>query len=129
MKKYILAGPTISSSTPIHIGMYGDSASAAISRTIPIEKAHIIACPAIFFNRRSSPAPLALAARASIATAKAPGIACISQPMVVVALTAAVASSPRCPTIAVSTYWRRVASISSKTVGIERLTSEAIVAL
>ena len=102
--KYTLAGFTISGSTPIHTGIYGDSTSAITSNNVPMVNAYSIDCPASFFSLASSPAPFAFDAIASTATAIALGIEWISQPMVVVVLTAAVAFSPRCPTIAVSTY-------------------------
>ena len=82
----------------------GDSTSAITSNNVPMVNAYSIDCPASFFSLASSPAPFAFDAIASTATAIALGIEWISQPMVVVVLTAAVAFSPRCPTIAVSTY-------------------------
>ena len=72
--KYVLAGFTISGSTPIQTGIYGDSTSTIISNSAPIVNAYSIDCPASFFSFASSPAPFAFDAIASTATAIALGI-------------------------------------------------------
>ncbi len=60
--------------------------------------------------------------RINTAVPMAPGMLLNSQVTVVVMLTEAVACSPSCPTMAVSTYCSRVASTSSTMVGMESTT-------
>ena len=58
-------------------------------------------------------------------TAKALGMECTSQLTLVLVLTAAVAASPRWPTMAVSTYWRRVPRICWAMAGAASCSSES----
>ena len=89
----------------------------------PHAKTKIKICFAIFCKYSLSPLPSAFAVIDNTATPSAAGILFTSHVTVVVTLTDAVAFSPRCPTIAVSTYCNNVDKISSKMVGIDNITN------
>ena len=104
MKKYSDASCIMDLSAPIHIGIYGLHINEIPPVIIPHTTASISACMEIFLILFSSFAPNAFATIARIAMEIAWGILLTSHVIVVVTLTDAVAASPRCPTMAVSTY-------------------------
>ncbi len=123
IKKYADAGPRTAFSAPIQTGMKG----ASTTDKPPVTAAHPTTKSSACRETRRiiSPSflPTACAIIVNTPTPTAPATLLTSHVIVVVTLTAAVACSPSRPTIAVSTYCNKVASTSSKTVGIDKVTS------
>ena len=95
MKKYSLARPRTSGAACIQIGMYGARISDRPPKTIAHRHTKKTACSDSLCNRSSSFSPTARDIIASIAMPTAWIAPPISQPIVVVVETAAVARSPR----------------------------------
>ena len=93
------------------------------SSTAPAATASKSACWDSLRTWSSSPAPAAREISTIMAVPMAPGMLLTSQVTVVVVLTAAVACSPSWPTMAVSTYCKRVESTCSTMVGMDKNTS------
>lgn len=123
MVKYREASCRIACSAPIHPGINGLKAMETRPSTRPELTARKRACWDSLRISSLSPAPSALEIRIRTAVPMAPGILLISQVIFVVILTAAVAFSPSCPTMDVSTYCSSVAMICSMMVGTERTSS------
>ena len=117
IKKYRLALSLTASSACIHRGMNGDKVSVTIIRKIPMTTALNTAIIELVLVRSLSPAPYPCEISVRAPMAKEYGSEPTSQVTVVVVLTAAVALSPRCPTIAVSTYCMIVPMIFCKIAG------------
>lgn len=123
IKKYDEASFCISGDAFIHFGIYGLREVARNATIKPKTRERTRERVDAFLICISSFAPTALLIIAPIAIAKDEKKEKISQLTVLVRLTADVALAPNLPTIAVSTYCRRVLIISSTTTGKARVMS------
>ena len=129
MKKYRLAVGRMAGSTCIHTGITPLRPRVTAVNTTPAAAVTITAWAEAFAAACLSPAPHALAIKDRKPTPQALTMPPMSQPTVVVAPTAAIASVPRLPTMAVSMYCTAVCISCSSMVGQARARITPIICL